>query len=286
LSGAAGYCDDMSRSAVRAPAQEEPVVDAFDDPSDPYYYGFRYAYETSADGSKKMVQVPLTYADLLDPQEDDFIAESTIHYQLIHDLNDMLRHRYRDQPSTAVWSNLKINIVIPGLTTGPGPDVCVVEGVEDRDRQRKSFRFGEEPGTIRLVIEVVSERSREKDTRDLLKIYSRLGVEEYVAVFPEGSYATGPFELKGWRLGKATGRLRPLRPAADGRLHLRATSLVLGTGEDGWGLYLWDAATGERLRTPEEARIDAERRAEEEAAARRAAEAELERLRARMRSGG
>lgn len=266
----ARYCGCMRRTTSQS--LELPRVEDGDDPSDPYYYGFRYAYETSADGSRKLVQVPLTYADLLDPREDDFIAESTIHYQLIHDLNDMLRHRYRDQAATAVWSNLKLNIVIPGLTTGPGPDVCVIDGVEDRDRQRKSFRFGEEPGTIRLVIEVVSERSRVKDTRDLLKVFSRLEVEEYVAVFPEGSYASGPFELKGWRLGKATGRLRPLRPAADGRLHLRATNLVIGTGEDGWGLYLWDAVTGERLKTPEEARIEAERRAQ-------AAEAELERLR-------
>lgn len=281
----------MRRSVARPIPEASGVGKAGDgdDSSDPYYYGFRWAYETTPDGSEKLVQVPLTYADLLDPQEDDFIAESTIHYRVIHDLNDILTHRYRDRPKTAVWSNLKIAFVIPGLTTGPGPDICVVEGVEDRDRQRKSFRFGEEPGTIRLVIEVVSERSYEKDTRDLLKIYSRLGVEEYVAILPEGSYPTGPFELKGWRLGKATGRLRPLRPAADGRLHLRATNLTVGTGEGGWGLQLWDAATGERLRTPaeaaEKARHEAEQRARKEAAARRAAEAEIERLRARQRIG-
>jgi Putative restriction endonuclease len=270
----------MSRAVARSRALEEPVLDGGDDPSGPFYYGWRYASETSADGSKKLVQVPLTYADLLDPQEDDFIAESTIHYQLIHEINDMLRHRYRDRPQTAVWSNLKIHIVIPGLTTGPGPDVCVVEGVEDRERQRKSFRFGEEPGTVRLVIEVVSERSREKDTRDLLDVYARLGVEEYVVIFPEGSYATGPFDLKAWRLGKATRRLRPLRPDRDGRLHLQATSLLLGTGEGGWGLEVRDAATGERLRTSAEAEAEARRKAEEE---KQEMAAEIERLRARVR---
>ena len=239
------------------------------DSSDPQAYGWRYAYATAPDGSEKLVQVPLTYGDLLDPEEGDFVAESTIHQQLIHDLFDVLKGRYHDEPTTAVWSDLKIAFAIPGLTTGPGPDLFVVEGVEDRDRQRKSFRFGEEPGRIRLVIEVVSEKSHDKDTRDLLEIYSQLGVEEYVAIIPRGDYATGPFELRGWRLGKATRRLRALRLDPERRLHLRATSLVLGTGEDGWGLFLWDAETGERLLTASEEK--------------QAMTAEIERLRARIR---
>lgn len=280
----------MSRSTAKSHVVDEAAVDDVDAESDPYYYGWRYAYETSPGGAEKLVQVPLTYRDLLDPQEGDFIAESTVHQRVIDDVVDVLLRRYRSEPAIAVWSNLKIAFVIPGLTTGPGPDVCVVEGVEDRDRLRKSFRFGKEPGKIRLVIEVVSERSHKKDTRDLLKIYARLGVEEYVAILPRGSYAAGPFELKGWRLGRATGRLRALRPDPEGCLHLRGTRLLLGTGEDGWGLLMRDAVTGEALMTSAEvaesamaARDLAEAAWAQAEAARLEAEAEVERLQARIR---
>ena len=84
----------------------------------------------------------------------------------------------------AVWSNLKIAFRIPGLTSGPGPDICLVDGVDDRDRRRTSFRFGEEPGAVRLVVEVVSKKSVQKDYKDLPAIYGPLGVEEYFAVRP------------------------------------------------------------------------------------------------------
>jgi len=172
-------------------APERDVAELFDDPSDeleddPYYYGWRDQWETSPDGSEKLRRIPLRYEDLLDPQEEDFVAESTIHHSVGDYVAQVLKQRYKDEPTIAVWSNLKICFEIPGLTTGPGPDVCVVAGVEDRDRERTSFRFGEEPGKVRLVVEVVSQKSLRKDYEDLLPIYARLGVEEYVAIRPRG----------------------------------------------------------------------------------------------------
>ncbi len=226
--------------------------------------------------------MPLTYRDLLDPQEGDFVAESTIHRDVTEALAGILKYRFRDDPSVAVWRNLKIAFVIPGLTTGPGPDLCVVAGVVDRDRPRKSFRFGEEPGTIRLVVEVVSESSLKKDYEDLLEVYAPLGVEEYVAVRPSGFYSDGPFELKGWRLDGGTKRLRAFAP--EDRLHLETAGVLLGTGAKGRGLFLWDAATGERLLTPDEARRTAEERAQQAEERARRAEAEIERLRAGLRN--
>jgi len=49
----------MSRATTQS--QVEPRVEDADDPSDPFYYGFRHAYETARDGSEKLVQVPLTF---------------------------------------------------------------------------------------------------------------------------------------------------------------------------------------------------------------------------------
>lgn len=235
---------------------------------DPHRYGWRERWETAPDGSKKLCWDPLTYEDLLDPQEGDIVAEDSVHRSVTEDIARILKRRYRDDPTVAVWSNLKVVFKIPGLTSGPGPDICLVEGVRDRDLRRTSFRFGEEPGKVRLVVEVVSKSSMKKDYEDLLAIYGPLGVEEYVAIRPVGFYPQGPFKLRGWRRDPRSGGLRPIRPGPDGRLRSRVTGLLFGTGEDGWGLELWDAATGERLRTSdEELAWHAERTAQAEARA-------------------
>lgn len=235
------------------PLPEPKPLEADDEAGeDPYRYGWRERRETAPDGTEKLCWDPLTYEDLLDPQEGDIVAEDSVHRSVTEDMARILKRRYADDPKVAVWSNLKIVFRIPGLTSGPGPDICLVEGVRDRDLRRTSFRFGQEPGKVRLVVEVVSKSSVQKDYQDLLAIYGPLGVEEYVAIRPVGFYPQGPFKLRGWRRDPKTGRLRPLRPNPDGRLHSRVSGLLFGTGEDGWGLELWDAATGKRLRTSDD----------------------------------
>ncbi len=288
--------------ATDAPEPDDAEVVSFDDAeTDPYFYGWREQWEETPDGGEKLHRTPLTYQDLLDPQEGDFIAEDTVHRRVVEDIANILDRRYLTEPTVAVWSNLKILFKIPGLTGGPGPDICVVSGVRDPDRKRRSFAYGKEPGKLRLVIEVVSKSSEKKDYQDLLRIYAPLVVEEYIAVHPLGYYVNGPFKLRGWRLDPASGQLVEIAPNPEGRIPSQTTGVVFGTGAGGWGVGVWDAATGERLRTSEEAgaleleaRIKAEERAEQEAAARRQADqdkqqaerryremmAEIERLRA------
>jgi Uma2 family endonuclease len=271
----------------------EPVED-LEAGEDAYRYGWRERREIAPDGTEKLCWDPLTYQDLLDPQEGDVIAEDTVHRSVTEDMARILKRRYERDPTVAVWCNLKILFRIPGVTTGPGPDICLVEGVWDRDLLRTSFRFGEEPGKVRLVVEVVSEATLQKDYHDLLAVYGPLGVEEYVAVWPVGLYPQGPFELRGWRRDPASGRLRAIRPEPDGRLRSRVTGLLFGTGEDGWGLELWDAATGKRLTSAEDSakaralraanRADeAEERADKAERRNRELQAEIERLKARMK---
>jgi len=283
----------------------EPVQDeSFEAGEDPYRHGWRERREIAPDGAEKLCWDPLTYQDLLDPQEGDVVAEDSVHRSVTDDMARILKRRYEDDPTVAVWCSLKILFRIPGLTTGPGPDVCLVEGVRDRDLRRTCFRCGQEPGKVRLVVEVVSKSSVRKDYQDLLAIYGPLGVEEYVAIRPVGFYPHGPFKLRGWRRDPTSGRLRPIRPRADRRLRSQVTGLLFGTGEDGYGLELWDAATGERLRTSdqelawhaeqtEQAKAEALREADRADEAEQRAEiaerrnrelrAENERLKARMK---
>lgn len=240
----------MNRPAYKLPVSESAEPEAQE--HDPYEYGWRERREIAADGSEKLSWEALTYSDLLDPQEGDVIAEDSVHRSVTEDVARILRRRYRAEPSVAIFSNLKILFEIPGLTSGPGPDVSLVEGVHDRDLRRTSFRYGVEPGKVRLVIEVVSKNSVQKDYKDLLAIYGPMRVEEYFAIRPRGFYPQGPFELRAWRRDARTGRLRPFQPDAQGRFRSRVTGLLFGTGDEDWGLEVWDAATGERLRTSDE----------------------------------
>jgi hypothetical protein len=264
---------DAAATAAVEPGAETPAADRDDE--DPYRYGWRF--RPAADGSGETEMAPLTYADLLDPQEGDVVAEDTIHRCLTEDLGSMLQRRWAGDETVAVWSNLKVNFRIPGLTTGPGPDLVVVRGVRDRDRRRTSFHLGREPGEILLVIELVSKSSRKKDFEDLVDIYGRMGVEEYLAIEARGFYIDGPYELRAWKRDPAAGMLRSLAPVAPGRLLLPAAGLLFVTGGDGWGLGVWDAATGERLLTSEQAAQGLAEQAEraEERAARAEERAEL-----------
>lgn len=266
-------------------AEADPSeFDPDEDPDDPFYYGWRYLDESESDGTDVLHRVPLTYSDLLSPEVGDFIAEDTVHRSVVEGVARILKPRLEVDPEVAVWSDLKIYFVIPGVTTGPGPDISVVVGVQDRELRRRSFKLGKEPGRLALAIEVVSNKSLPKDYGDILDIYDRLEVEEYIAIRPTGLYADGPFELRGWRRSK--NRLRPVEPDDRGRLHSRIADVLFGTGPEGSGLLLWDAVTGERLFSPEEQEAEARRlaegRAEQEANARRDAEAELARLRAEL----
>jgi hypothetical protein len=132
------YSEDMSR-AVESQASQTTAVEDADDKSDLYPYGWRYVHEAAADGSKKLVELPLTYDDLLDPQEGDFIAEDTVHRQVIDDLIDALKRRYRDAPATAVWSNLKIGRASRDVGRSDGPRRPRPVG---RRRRRSRMRSG------------------------------------------------------------------------------------------------------------------------------------------------
>lgn len=246
---------------------------------DPFLYGWRW--RRSSDG--KLRAIPLSYEDLLDPQEGDCVSEDSIHRAVVDMISGILSLRYADQPSVAIWSNLKVAFRIPDVTEGPAPDVYVVEGVRDRGRRRRSFRPEEEPGAILLGVEVVSKSSVKKDYEDLLGIYAKLGMAEYVAVRAKGLYLDGAFEIRLWRRDAKRKRLVEVEPDGSGRFLSEKTGLLFGTGSDGKGLVIFDAAKGERLRAPlEEAAWQRERAVEAERL-NREMKAEIERLRAQLR---
>ena len=121
----------MSRPAHNLRFSVKSEIDSTapdDDANDPFYYGWRYLDESASDSSDALHRVPLTYRDLLSPEVGDFIAEDTVHRSVVEGVARILKPRLEVDSEVAVWSDLKIYFVIPGVTTGPGPDISVVAG--------------------------------------------------------------------------------------------------------------------------------------------------------------
>jgi Uma2 family endonuclease len=244
----------------------------------PFVYGWRDVYETSPDGVEKLRSIPLTYEDTLNPQLGDHVSDSTNHTKLIRLVSDVLGRLYETKLSVAVWVNLKVRNPsgtaeagkkdAPEGSKGPSPDVCVISGVKDRERNRESFELRAEPGEIRLAVEVVSKSSLEKDYGGILARYDELKVQEYVAIRPRGLYVEGPVELRAWRRDPESEKLKEVQLDKAGRFHSETTDLLFGRGPKGEGLEIRDAATGELLLGDAETRKAAEERAEKEAEAR------------------
>jgi hypothetical protein len=140
----------------------------------------------------------------------------------------------------------------------------------------------------------IDAATRRNDYEKKVAIYERVGIPEYVIVDPPARATQGRLLLTGYRLG-ADGRYRRIEPDVEGRLLSETTQLLFGVDQDGVSLVVIDGRTGRRLRTSSEVEaalevaerqtLAAEERAEREAEARRAVEAELARLRARLESG-
>jgi Uma2 family endonuclease len=182
------------------------------------------------------------------------------------------------------------------------PDAFVVKGISPhRRRTYKTWVEGKAPD---VVIETTSRKTRRKDTKDKPDLYARLGVREYFLFDPDREYLEPP--LQGHRLTDQGYIV--IKPDASGCLESLELGLRLSAEQDSLRFYRLD--TGEPLLTAaERAEMEAERaeteaeraeteaeraqaeaeraeseaeRAEAEALARRAAEAEVARLRAEL----
>jgi Uma2 family endonuclease len=236
------------------------------------------------DGRLELVELPLTLELYLDPQLGDKMSQGDAHARLMRELGEMLSGHFEARQDVKVFTDLKHRFY---RGFGPGPDVSVVQGIRHPQPDYLSFDAATESVIPSLVIEIVSpqdSRVRKMDEKDKFAGYEKVGIPEYLLLYPPGR-RTGPlFLLKGFRLGPKK-RYQPIEPDAQGRLLSETTGLLFGASPDGKWVEVFDAATGERILTPSEdrkARQAAEQRAMREAEARRVAEEELARLRAEV----
>jgi Uma2 family endonuclease len=217
------------------------------------------------------------------PPEDDVyypdsdgepMAESDFQRESLMYAVSALRSHFADHPDVYVSGNLLIYYEKGNNRVSVAPDVFVVFGVPNQDRNiYKTWVEGKNPD---VVIEITSNKTRMKDERDKADLYRRLKVKEYFQYDPTGDYLNPA--LKGRQLNEAGEYERiPSRVLRGGGLCLDSQTLGLELHLVKGTLRLFDPENRAYLRSyPEE--VEARKKAQ--ARARAAAQA---RTRARKR---
>jgi len=187
------------------------------------------------------------------------IGESNAHTAQILDLRFALARYFRNDPHVYVAADLLLYYVEGDPKEFVVPDVFVVRGVPKG--QRRIYRLWEEGRAPDVVFEITSASTRREDLGTKRVLYADLGVKEYFVFDPTGEDLRPP--LRAFRLSGS--EYQPLKEP----VFSEVLGLELQIVDK--HLRLFDPRTGKRLLTPAEAD-----------AAREAAEAEVERLRAEL----
>lgn len=230
--------------------------------------------------------------------EDGIPMESDWHRAAMNLLIEILLYFWRDRSDVYVSGNMFVYFDPNQLKTRNfrGPDFFVVKGVSDSERWRKAWVVWEENGLApNFVIELTSDRTEAEDKGIKKEIYEQiLRVPEYLCYNPYTE------ELIGWRL--QAGHYVEIEPNEQGWLWSEELQLWLGTWRgkhlgrphrwlrffdlDG-NLVLaeWEAEAQAHQAAEEARRTETEAR-QAETEARRAAEAEVARLKAKLKQLG
>jgi hypothetical protein len=271
---------------------EEPVHHQAED-DDPYRYGWRYVRRTGPDGKETTELVPLSYEDLLYPEEGDFVVDNPLHVIDFEYCHGTLAMVYADQASVVVLGNCRVDWGVEGVRP-LGPDILVLFAVRQWLRQG-TFRIAVEGGQPMLVLEITSPNTRGHDLYNKPDLYYRAGVQCYVIV-DRGPRGEDPVRLTGFYRGPHG--WVPQEPDAQGRLDLSPVGVLIGIENN--RPWLYDAVTGQRLgdrielrdarvaaevkaRDETQARVNAEAKMQQEAQARADAEAQARDAEAKMR---
>ena len=206
--------------------------------------GWREETIIKPDGTTDVIQIPLTEAEFLHPQEGYHLPNSTFHDNAVADARDILIRRYASDPETGVFSDLIVKWDIEDLDDHC-PDVFVAFGISNKEQNRTEFIVAEEGARPALIIEVVSPRYRKADRQTKVKEYAQGRVQEYVIIDRRTQRGQAIDEVLGYRL--VDGQYLPLTPDDDGRILCETVGLLIGL-VDG-KILMVDASSGDRLLT-------------------------------------
>jgi Uma2 family endonuclease len=195
---------------------------------DPFRYGWRYVRERDANGDETRKQVPLTFEDVVHPQEGDFIVETPAHNEDRDYLRDVLHTRLLDRPGFVVVSNCRVDWGVRSFKPH-GPDVAVFRGVSKWDPNRGTFYVAKLRARPVLAIEITSPETRAKDVTIKVGHYFQAGVPFYAIVDSQIRSGKRHITLIGYRAGPKGYETVPLK---DGRLWLEGVDLWLAVEDE------------------------------------------------------
>jgi Uma2 family endonuclease len=207
-------------------------------------------------------------AEIVYPTSDGKpMGETDIHRSVMFAAIETLKMHYAGQP-VYVSGNILLFYRRGNRRRHVSPDVMVVKGLEQHDRQ--NYLLWEEGRAPNTVIEVTSESTRDEDMEDKFELYrDEIGVAEYFLFDPRGEHLHP--QLQGYWL--TSGRYEPITAVA-GRLPSGELGLHLESHET--QLRFYDPASDRWLPTPQEARLEALAALEQKEAALEQKEAALE----------
>ena len=220
---------------------------------------------------------PVGYDDEGHPESDSAAVESVTHEDIRAYAVRALRIRFAARPGFFAASDLGLLFERGNPAAVMAPDLLVAFGAGAR--RRPSYKLWREP-VPDLVLELLSPKTWRRDVEAKPGLYEDLGVREFWLFDPIGKL---PRAVNGWRLD-AGGSYAPVPALPDGGC--RSAVLGLDLVAHGDGFRFRDPATGELLpdhAETEAARQEAEAARDQEASARRAAEARVAKLEALLR---
>ncbi|HKI03956.1 MAG TPA: Uma2 family endonuclease [Thermoanaerobaculia bacterium] len=258
----------MAEPARRAPTPDieadiEDGPERLDDESGPWVH----RWVALPNGGFELREFPLTPEYFLDPQIGDQMVQGSLHGETIRLLCGLIERSFTSRDDVFIASDVKM-LWKDRDRRRPVPDVMVVRGIRDPKRDRESFDVGKEGVRPCLVIEVVSPKRadlRRTDKVDKVELYAKEGITEYLVLDPPRPKMNPGFQWTGYRLDEdgQDRKYRRIEPDAEGRILSETTGLKFGTSPDGQQVFVFEAATGERLLTPAEIQTENERLREE-----------------------
>jgi Uma2 family endonuclease len=208
------------------------------------------------------------------------MGETPIHRDEIARLIYLLQDHYADRDDVYISGDMMFYYVEGNPHISVCPDVFVTVGVPKLP-ERRVYKLWEE-AVPALVVEVSSRKTRREDLHRKRELYQSLGVQDYVLFDPLAEYLRPP--LQGFTLIDGL-----YQPADQLGASILVRSLGLRLEADGPRIRVFDSRTGDELldrleratRSERQARAEAAR-AEAEASARRALEARVAELEARL----
>ncbi len=211
---------------------------------------------------------PTLETDIYYPESDGKpMAETDLHRDAMIKTIQILSEYYKEYWDVYISGNLMMYYIKGNPRKSISPDVFVAFGVGKK--QKRTYQIWNEGKPPDFVLEFSSENTYRNDLNAKKDLYASIGITEYFLYDPERCHLPSP--LMGFRL--VDGEYEDIPLDADG--HLFSDSLGLSLRLRGEGLGFYDTTKDRWLETPAEA---AAIRAEQEAAARKQAEAEIARL--------